>query len=93
MGRVLTNYSLLTMEFVYEGNHMVLNAEHLLKPDPMTRHALRNLIPFDANASVGQLQLFNYARRITGAIGRVKNERMKGVYFGKVRSIYTAVHM
>ncbi|KAJ1406999.1 Retrotransposon gag domain [Sesbania bispinosa] len=42
LGRVLTDYNLLTMEFMYQGTPTTLHAEHLLCPDPLKNRGNTN---------------------------------------------------
>ena len=57
LGRVLTNYNNLIMEFLYEGKHTILFAENLLRTEPLNGKYMRKLLDSSNIASLCQFQL------------------------------------
>ena len=57
LGRVLTDYNKLTIEFLYEGKHTILFAEKLLKTAPLNGKYMRKLLDSSNISSLCQFQL------------------------------------
>ena len=58
LGRVLTDYHQLTIEFMLDGCHTTLHAESLLKSEPLTDKSMRKLVFADNIVQALQLQFW-----------------------------------
>ena len=56
LGRVLTDYNLLTMEFTFQGTPITLHAEQLLCPDPLKNRGIQKMLLHDDISSVYTMQ-------------------------------------
>ena len=57
LGRVLTDYDLLTIEFHLGGKHTTLCDENLLREQPLKARSIKKLVHSEAITSICQLQL------------------------------------
>ena len=57
LGRVLTDYNNLTIEFIFEGQHVTLYAETLLQSKPLNSRTMQKLVAIDNVDTMLHLQL------------------------------------
>ena len=58
LGRVLTNYSTMTVEFLHNGIHTIQHTENLFKTKPPNGKRMKKLLENSSITSMCQFQLF-----------------------------------
>ena len=68
LGRVLTDYNLLTMEFDYQGQSIILYVDKLLKETLINGHCMKKLLATDNVSSFYQLHISSSEQHHTAPV-------------------------